>query len=415
MRSIAIPAIFLAGALVSRFILAHAPERLRVDLAQPLTVATTWGAFGAWLWIVLACTLALAFVPYVRGLRGVAPSRAATLWACTLSLAAACAWAPLFSSDVYAYAAYGEMARVGLDPYAHLTQASTDPILAAAQWQWSGSFPVCVYGEAFVALAQALTSITHAFGTLAVLDAFRLLSCLALLACAALLSSISTRAAWFLALNPITLWIAAEGHNDTIALAVVLTGFVVARTYAAFGSAIVAAAALIKLPALGAAAAFAIDATIARVRAVPVLAGTALGTALACVGSFALIAGVRNDLAPHGHYQPLASVQALGIPCAVLSALVVLARLRAFATRFDRWCVLALALWIAVPNPYAWYSLWLLAPSAFTTDARVRSAALAVAGASFLRYLPDAVAVPHGVASIALGLCALAAFIPLVL
>ncbi|HVA28378.1 MAG TPA: hypothetical protein VNF68_09370, partial [Candidatus Baltobacteraceae bacterium] len=127
------------------------------------------------------------------------------------------------------------------------------------------------------------------------------------------------------------------------------------------------------------------------------------------------IAGIRGDLAPHGRYLPLASVQALGIPVAIAVAMLVLVRIPTLRATIDRWCVLAFALWIAIPNPYPWYALWLLAPAAFAVDSRVQTTALALAAASLLRYLPDAVALPGGVASLVLGLGALAAFAPLAL
>jgi len=415
MRSIAIPATLLTGAIVSRWALAYAPARWHIDLAQPLAVATNWGAFGALLWLVLACTLALAFVFFLRGLAGAAPSRVETLVACALSLAAAFAWMPLFSSDVYAYAAYGEMARLGMDPYVHLTHPSADPILAAAQWQWSGAFPMCVYGYAFVALSAAVAGATHVVGSWAALEGLRALSALALLACAALLCTWSTRAAWFFALNPVSIWVAAEGHNDTIALAAVLAGFAIARKHAALGSAIAGAAASIKLTALGASAAFAFDALQRRARAFPILAGSVAGFAVTLAASLALIDAIRNDLAPHGRYLPLASVQTLGIPLAIAVAILIAGRIPSFNHRLDRWCVLGCALWMAIPNPYPWYALWLLAPSALAIDARVRACALAVGGASLLRYLPDAAALPAGIWGVVLGLCALAAFAPLAL
>ena len=68
---------------------------------------------------------------------------------------------------------------------------------------------------------------------------------------------------------------------------------------------------------------------------------------------------------------PLASVQALGLPVAALAVLV-LWRTRSMTTPIDRWCMVALAAWIAIPNPYPWYALWLLPLAAFAHDRRVR-------------------------------------------
>lgn len=403
------------GALASRFVLELAPHRIATDLAQPLVVATNWGPYGALLWLVLAASLALGFIAYLHWLGGEPPTRPQLFLAVSLSLVAGFAWAPLFSSDVYAYSAYGEMARTGIDPYIRLSLPSHDPIVAAAQWQWGGTFPLCVYGSVFVRLAQVVVTLTGATHVLLALDAMRIVASIAFLVCTLLLYTLSPRAATFFALNPIALWSAIEGHNDTIALAIVLLGIAVSRRWSVLGSAIVALAALVKLPAFGASIALATDAVITRVRTLPILTGTVAGIALVAAGSVALVSGVRGDLVPHGHYEPLASVQTLGIPVAILAAAIALVRLRAFANRIDRWCVVAFALWIAIPNPYPWYSLWLLAPSGFASDPRVRNTAIALSAASLLRYVPDAASVPTGFASISLGLCALAAFIPLVL
>jgi hypothetical protein len=411
-RALAPAAVILAGAFGSRALLTFAPARYHVDLAQPLPVATNWGAYGALLWLVLAATLSSAFILARRPERQ-PPSQTLPLWTCGLALIAGSAWLPLFSSDVYAYAAYGEMARLGMNPYLHLTHASTDPVLAAAQWQWSGAYPICVYGEAFVELARAAVSLTGAAHVALTLAVLRVISGCSLIACVVSAYALSPRAAWFLATNPIAIWAAIEGHNDTTALAVVLGGVVLARRSTFAGSATIAAAALVKLPALGAAAALLVDAWIARERVLPVVAGTLLGTGLAVAGSLVLISGIRADLAPHGHYQPLASVQSLGIPIAILAAAAIVWRVRSFNHRIDRWCVLSLAAWIAIPNPYPWYALWLLAPAGFAYDVRVRTAVLMVSAAALLRYLPDAAAFPGTWPSLALGSCALAAFVPL--
>jgi hypothetical protein len=411
----ALALIVAAGAIVSRVLLAHVPARFTLDLAQPVPVATNWGFYGAWIWLVLAATLGAAFLVYLAQLR--APrSRGRALIASSLALLAGLLWLPLLSSDVYAYAAYGEMARLGLNPYVHHA-AGSDVLIAAANWQWRPMLvPICVYGETFVALARVAVTALHGFGAVAVLTSFRVLSCAALLLCGYLAGLLGgARAATFIACNPVALFAAIEGHNDTLMAAAVLLGIVVARRAPAIGAAIVALAASVKLPALAASAALALDRILERRDARAVLGGTLVGWAIVAATSRALIAGVRSDLAPHGHYAAYASIQELGIPVAALAAAFVLTRVRAMSTPIDRWCMLALAAWITIPNPYPWYTLWILPLAAFAHDRRVIATTLTVTSAALLRYLPDAAAVPIGAESLALGALALTAYLPLVL
>lgn len=415
MKTLGLALIIAGGAILSRVVLVHAPARFTVDLAQPLPVATNWGVYGAYVWVVLAATLGAAFIVYGLQLR-TPLSIARTLVVSSLALLAGLWWLPLLSSDVYAYAAYGEMARLGLDPYQHHA-ASGDVLIAAANWQWRPVLvPICVYGETFVALARLLVTALHGFGAVAVLTSFRILSCAALVLCGYLAGLLGgTRAATFIACNPVAIFAAIEGHNDTLMAAAVLLGIVVVRRAPAIGATIVALAASIKLPALAASAALALDRIFERRDARAILGGTLVGWAILAAASRALIAGVRSDLAPHGQYTAYASIQELGIPIAALAALFVLSRVRAMTTPIDRWCMLALAAWIAIPNPYPWYALWMLPLAAFARDRRVTATALTVTSAALLRYLPDAAAVPTGAASLALGALALTAYVPLVL
>ena len=411
----ALALIVATGAIVSRVLLAHVPARFAVDLAQPVPIATNWGIEGLWLWLVLATTVGAAFIVYLAQLR--APlSLPGTLLASSLALFAGLSWLPLFSSDVYAYAAYGEMARLGLNPYVHHA-AGGDALIAAANWQWRPVLvPICVYGETFVTFARLLVTTLHGFGAGVVLTAFRILSCAALLLCGYLAGLLGgTRAATFIACNPLALFAAIEGHNDTLMVAAVLLGIVVMRRAPAIGAAIVALAASIKLPALAASAALALEQILERRDARAVLGGTLVGWAIVAATSRAMIAGVRSDLAPHGEYTAYASIQALGVPVAALAGLFVLTRVRKMTTPTDRWCMLALAVWITIPNPYPWYALWMLPLAAFARDRRAIATTLTVTSAALLRYLPDAAAVPTGPESLALGALALSAYVPLVL
>lgn len=409
--------IFFVGAIVSRLWLIHAPANLSIDLAQPLVVATWWGAFGAQLLVILYLTLALAFAAYLRALRA-PPSLRTTVIISAFALAAGLFWQPIFSSDIYAYAAYGEMALRGINPYSHATMLG-DPFVVAAQWQWSGNLPVCVYGEAFVLIASALVALTKSFGVAATLYGFRIASCCAFLACALLLRQVGgarddergRRAAMFLALNPVAIWSACEGHNDTWMLALVLGGMVLYRRHPVLGAALSVVSGAIKVPGMAPGAAVALLQWISSRRWQPLL-GAFVGLVVVAFAS-APIAVALTTNASHGHYQPFVSVQSLSPVLAIVLALALLLRARAATTPVDRFCLFVLAGWLAIPNPYPWYSLWLLPLAAWTTDRRIATAALLVTAVAMLRYIPDSVGTPSEAAAILLGLAALGAYAPL--
>ena len=414
LERLAIPAAFLAFALAARLLLAHAPARLAVDLAQPLAVATNWGAYGAALLVVLIAGLATAGLAYARTAESPAqPARTAIL--CALALAAAFAAPVLFSSDVYAYAAYGELARIGANAYAPAPHLPGNALLAAAAWQWSDALPVCVYGPAFVLAARTIVELFAPLGALAQLDALRALAAGSLLLCIPLAyaafpgdARARMRAAATIGLNPAAIWCAAEGHNDALALAVVLAGFaLVRRGLVSTGSAIAALSALVKLP--GAAAALAFAAVHPRARP-----GALAGAALAGAFSLPLAAGLFHGAAAHGTYAPQASLQALvhavalfalhsagpatavAVSAAVLAAAVVgaggIARIRRGEN--DGWVRLGLAAWLLVPNPQPWYGVWLVALAALAPATRAATVALLLSFTSLLRYAPDAGATP---------------------
>ncbi len=415
------PLALATGACAARALLAHAPARFAIDRAQALAVATNWGGYGTAQWLLLAAALACAAIPSAVVLRGRgAPPLAMTLGYAAASMLAGFAWLPLFSSDVYAYAAYGEMARLGLDPYLHASASTHAAAIDAARWQWSGSLPICVYGSAFVALARAVMTLCAHAPLVAALDTLRALSCAAALVSAALLYAVrggdtrsKRRTAFVFAANPVVLWSAIEGHNDTLMLAIVLAGAWLARRRLAAGIALVALGALVKLPALAAASAMSAQRILARRDALQAAGGWIVGTLAVVAGSLALLHGVRSDLAPHGHYAPQGSVQALSPILAGLLALAVLLRLRAFEHGFDRWTIAALALWLAIPNPYPWYGLWIVPLGALARDGRIRAAACTIAAVALLRYLPDAAGTPDPLASAGLAALALAAYAPL--
>jgi alpha-1,6-mannosyltransferase len=388
------------------------------DAAQPLPVVTDWGPHGAQIVGFFILAVAALGVAYWRVLPH--PARFSLAGIAALATAAlAVAWCMpfLFSSDVYAYAAYGELARLGLNPYAHGGFHIGNALLADAAWQWSGAFPICVYGLGFVELARLDVSALAPFGTLAQLQGLRVMASAALLACiplawAAYAGDRATRlrAAATIALNPVAIWCAAEGHNDAIALAMVLAGFaLVRRRLAGSGAAIVALSALIKPT--GAAAAVALAFVDRRARI-----GACCGIAAAVAFSLPLVAGVTTQLAPHGRYAPQASLQAIFAPLGLIAALLAAGSIAALlavrgvallrADRREGWIWLGLAAWVLVPNPYPWYALWLLALVPLSPGSRAATTGLLLSFTSLLRYVPDAVGVPGPGESVALGIVA---------
>jgi hypothetical protein len=337
-----IPAGFLAGAALCAWMLKSAPAAIAVDRAQPLAVVTYWQQFGAQMWIALALAIAIASVGYVlvmvslsnHGGRNEASTNSAalrylrvTLFTSALACAAALLFPVVFSSDVYAYAGYGDMALHGISPYAHARIGVRDPLLDAMLWQWGNPPPMCVYGPAFVWLAQAIVAVFMPLGAAAPLSALRALACIALVACAPLAYAAfsafprSTRlaAAAGIALNPVAIWSAAEGHNDALALAIVLAGFALAaRSRVFFGAFVAALAALVKAPGAVAAAALALASWSDRSRFARAASGAAAGIALVAALAIPLEYGVRSNLAPQGHYFPQFSLQYVSVWLAVV-------------------------------------------------------------------------------------------------
>jgi hypothetical protein len=111
--------------------------------------------------------------------------------------------------------------------------------------------------------------------------------------------------------------------------------------------------------------------------------------------------GIAGDLAPHGHYAPSVSLQAvfapLGAPAAVAAALAIAAGLamRGFgllrAREDEGWIWLGIAAWALIPNPYPWYAFWLIALAPIALRSRAATVAIALSLTSLLRYAPDAI------------------------
>ncbi len=396
-----VPAGFFAGAAWCALMLRHSPAAFAVDRAQPLVVVTYWHAFGAQMWLAFALAVAIASAGYIAALAssGSASFDKRYLFVTTVVCAIACAAALLFpvvfSSDVYAYAGYGDMALHGVSPYSHAHVALRDPLLSAMVWQWGNPPPMCVYGPAFVWLAQAIVAALLPLGAAAPLWALRILACLALVACAPLAylafsgfpQSVRRAAAAGIALNPIAIWSSAEGHNDALTLAIVLAGFALAARSRWFaGALVVALSALVKAPGVAAAALLALSHRHDRSRFVKLAWGAGAGIALVLALAVPLEYGVRTQLAPSGSYFPQFSVQYVSI---VVTALL-FGLLLAVAVLHRSWVYLAFAVWLLIPNPYPWYALWLVPVAFLAWPSRAAWALIAASLLMVVRYYPDA-------------------------
>ena len=410
------PLAMLAAALAARALIAHAPPFARDGLAQPLPVVTNWGGFGACLLLALAFAVAAGAYGYLRALA--VPSSGAALGCLAGSaaaLAAAWAWPAVFSSDAYAYAAYGELARIGANAYGHAALPLHDPVFAAAVWQWGNPPPACVYGPAFVALSAAALAIAAPLGVAMQLGALRLLATLALPLCGVLAyhayggdRRARTIAALTIAANPVAIWCAAEGHNDAIALAVALGGFALARRNAPLGAIVAALSGCIKAPGILGALPLGLRSRNARIAAL-------LGAAVTLLVSLPLLLGAGAHVATAGRYAPQASLQAIFAAVPPLAAFVALAAAALLARAgigrlregdAEGWPLLALAIWVLVPNPYPWYGLWLLPVAAAAPGTRAAKVALALSLTALLRYVPDAIGAPSEPVAILLGIAA---------
>lgn len=437
-----IPLGIAAGAVLCRLWLARAPRIVAVDLAQPIAVVTHWHGFGVSMWLALFVGIALASIAYALTMRyfldHALPSATRALVAIcaasALGALAALLFPVIFSSDVYAYAAYGAMQAHGVDPYAHAPLNGFDPVFSAAIWQWGNPPPVCVYGPAFIWLAQWLVTAFAHGGVAAQLLALRVAASLALVACAPLAylatagrpTSQRLTAAAGIALNPVAIWCAAEGHNDALMLAVVLAGFFIARrSNVVLGAFVIAASALIKAPGIGAALAFALYAFRDRARFARVAIGTVCGIAVTAAIALPFEWGLRNVLVPHGHYTPQFSAQALfadaflpalgsgaltfGMALTLLGCGALLlygARITLTGSR-EGFLWMALAVWLAIPNPYPWYALWIL-PVAFAgVNSRASYAIVLASLAIVVRYLPEASVSSGTQLSIIVTMCAI--------
>jgi hypothetical protein len=430
---IAVAAPVAVAALAMRAFEIHAPGALALQLAQPLAVLTDAGRFGALQLSILIAGLATVTVAYC-----IAVFKSPGLHAKTLAFTAVavtvCVWLiPVaFSSDVYAYAVYGEAALRGLDPFARFTLDGSDPLFAVARVQWGASLPACVYGWGFIGAAASMVGISAPWGAAGQITGLRVLASLAMFACGAFTFAAvpggrarRLQAAALIGCNPVALWCAAEGHNDALVVALGLFGCAVARHRPQLGAGIAGMAGAFKLPAVAAALPAAI-----RGRA---WIGALAGVAVTAAATWPVLTHWTSGTNAHGNFAPHVSLQGLlfavlapGLRHGTATTLTLLAAIAAAGAigwsgiadlrngRRQGWIRLALAAWLLIPNPYPWYGLWLIAVAAVAAETREARIAVWLPVGALLRYYPDAAGLPSLPLEVLLDVLALLPYVALI-
>lgn len=181
--------------------------------------------------------------------------RVGLLWGAPLLLAV-----PLFSRDLYSYAAQAQIARAGLDPYTVGPAALSGPFLDEISRMWVDT--PAPYGPLWLGMGRAVATVTGDRVVTTVL-AMRILAVLGLLLMARYLPRLAAAcgvnagfALWLGVLNPLVLiHFVAGGHNDALMLGLVIAGLAIAmeateERWVAAGVALCAAAVLVKAPAV---------------------------------------------------------------------------------------------------------------------------------------------------------------------
>jgi hypothetical protein len=317
---------------------------------------------------------------------------------------------PLFSGDIFSYAAYARMGALhDLNPY--LTGPSETPLpalhlLIPSKWAATPT----VYGPLFTALSYLLVPLSIA-QTVVAYKAVAAASSLALVGlvwrAADLRGLSSVRAAALVGLNPvIVIFGVGGGHNDLLMLALLVAGVYVLLAERHFsGGALFAAATAVKLTgALIFPFAFAarIDGGNDLPRGRKLLLGTIVPSAAICAMAFAFfgtgplaLLGTLRDIQGQGgpHSIPGFLVTALGLPGLVppLNAVMSLVFLwvvailtwRVHSGRLDwingaAWATVALLLTTGFLVP--WYVAWLIPLAALSSDSRLLAVAVLLTG-----------------------------------
>ncbi len=178
----------------------------------------------------------------------------AILWGAPLVLCV-----PLFSRDLYAYAAQAQIAHAGLDPYSVGPVSLPGPFLDEISGMWVDT--PAPYGPLWLGLGRALATVTGDRVVTTVL-AMRLLAVAGVLLTAKYLPRLARKAGgdprtavWLGIANPLALvHFVAGGHNDALMIGLLIAGLTIAieateERWVALGVVLCSAAVLVKAPA----------------------------------------------------------------------------------------------------------------------------------------------------------------------
>lgn len=390
--------------MVARLLARAAAPHFPADFRAPLVVVTAWGPGGLDFFVCFAVAIVFSAIAlaYALGPRWTAgPSLPATVVVAAFALGAAFAWPVVFSSDVYAYAAYGDAVLHGHSPYAAVPHWQHGPFVDAARWQWGGvSFPASVYGPLFLGIV-ALATWFGGDRLPATLWMLRIFAAAAFLASIVVFNRVlaGRRNRRFMvaayALNPIAIWSVAEGHNDVFPLLAVLGAFAFLRNGAPRSAGII----------LGLAPALKLVAALPAIlmplwlrgrrelSALRLTGAVAIGLVFTAVLTLSLQLRTFGAMSAHARYEPQFSFQSVVglVPAAIVVLAAAITGIRALARGESAGALwIAIACWLAVPNPYPWYALWIVPLAVALPPSRASLGLYLATISGALRYLPDA-------------------------
>jgi hypothetical protein len=413
--SVRVALIGLAGLLATSLLIclsATQSELLLPTSLRPLPESLAGPLAGAGLklgvFALIGAFIAM-FVSYAAAARAAEKLRARTVLIAIAVLHAIVLLAPpLFSSDVFSYAAYGRMGAVyDANPYLH--GPSAIPLaglhsLIGAQWLATPS----AYGPLFTALSYLLVPLDIAANVMAyklVAAASSLILILLVWRAASLRGVSPVRAAVLVGLNPvIVLYGVGGGHNDLMMLAILAAAiYVLLQERERRGGALIVAAGAVKLTA-GLLLPFALAARCrgegaARAR---VAVGAALGALAVAALAFAffgtaplqlpsILMGIQSEggaqsiigfLAAAVGIEPIPRPVSIGLTLVFLAIVAWLVR-KVWLGEMD-WIVGAgwatVALLVTTGFLVPWYVAWLLPLAALTSDRRLLGAAIFLTG-----------------------------------
>ncbi|HTT95454.1 MAG TPA: polyprenol phosphomannose-dependent alpha 1,6 mannosyltransferase MptB [Solirubrobacterales bacterium] len=404
----------LAGLLLTSLLVcvsATRSELLLPSSLRPLPESLAGPLAGAGLKLgvfALIAAFVTMFVSYAVATRAAERLRPRPVLIAILALHALVLLAPpLFSSDVFSYAAYSRMGAVyGSNPYLHGPTAI--PLgglhsLIGPQWLTTPS----AYGPLFTALSYLLVPFDIAANVLAykALAAVSSLILILLVWRAASLRGLSpVRAAVLVGLNPvIVLYGVGGGHNDLMMLAILAAALhVLIGERERRGGALIVAATAVKLTA-GLLLPFALAGRSGERSARLRLAlGAALGAVAVAALAFAFfgtgplhlpatLQGIQAEggvhsivgfLAGAAGIEPIPKAVTVGLTLVFLAVVAWLLR-RVWRGEMDwirgaGWATVALLLTTGFLVP--WYVAWLLPPAALSSDRRLLAAAVFLTG-----------------------------------